>query len=339
MRWLFSLNTVLMCLTALALADGPPAARRDPTALGTPFDRYATTDKLGRTITFYVSHPPADGKPRPIVLFVQGSGASSVFRTREGKTSGGLQNLVRDAANGRARVLVVEKPGVQFGDDPANPGSAINARPEFRHEHTLPRWVEAVAAAVRAAHTLPDIDRTRTLVMGHSEGGIVSAHIAALEPAVTHVGILAGGGPTQLYDLIELARLGHMFAGAADTPEGRVKRVLDDWAKVQADPNSADKLWLGHPHRRWTSFLATSTLEGLLKSKARVFVSQGTEDKAVAVSGFEMLRAELLAKGRDVTAERLDGVDHSFRKAGEDAKNPGGMRAAFERVLGWFVGR
>src|SRR5689334_17676146 len=127
-----------VCLVAGAAGD--PAdrqdAHRDPERLGVPFDRYTTTDRLGRTITFYLAHAPQDAKgPRPVAVFVQGSGCSSVFRKREGKVYGGLQMLVRDAAKGRARVLVVEKPGVQFGDDPERPGSAENARPEFRREH------------------------------------------------------------------------------------------------------------------------------------------------------------------------------------------------------------
>jgi predicted esterase len=325
-------------LLAVGGAAAPQTARHDLDSLGVPFDRYTTTDHLGRTITFYLSQPPQGAaKPLPLAAFVQGSGATSVFRKREGKTLGGLQMLVRDAAKGRARVLIVEKPGVQFGDDPENPGSAQNARPEFRQEHTLPRWVEAVAAAVRAARTLPDIDRGRTLVVGHSEGGIVAAHVAAAEPAVTHVALLAGGGPTQLYDLAELARQGHFYQWVGADPEARVRRLYEDWAKVRADPDSAVQLWLGHPHRRWTTFLATSPLDGLLRSKARVYLAQGTEDKAVTVSGFEMLRAELIARGRDVTAERVDGGDHSFRRAGQDSRDPGGIRDVFGCVMEWFL--
>ena len=72
-------------------------------------------------------------------------------------------------------------------------------------EHTLPRWAEANAAALKAAWTLPGVDAGRTLVIGHSEGAIVAARVAADLPGVTHVASLAGGGPTQLFSLAELA--------------------------------------------------------------------------------------------------------------------------------------
>ena len=74
------------CLGVLAQAGGgpptpgaPPRAERDPAPLGVPFDRYTTADRLGRTITFYLSHvPQGAAQPLPLAVFVQGSGATSV---------------------------------------------------------------------------------------------------------------------------------------------------------------------------------------------------------------------------------------------------------------------
>jgi uncharacterized protein (TIGR03067 family) len=106
---------------------------------------------------------------------------------------------------------------------------------------------------------------------------------------------------------------------------------------VRADPESADRLWLGHPHRRWSSFLKTSTQEGLLASRAAVFLAQGTADTAVSVTGFDTLRAELLARGRDVTAERLEGLDHAFRKPGAPSGNIDGFREVLGRAADWFL--
>jgi pimeloyl-ACP methyl ester carboxylesterase len=175
------------------------------------------------------------------------------------------------------------------------------------------------------------------LVVGHSEGGIVAAHVAAADRQVTHVAVLAGGGPTQLFDLVELARQRSRPNEPPGAATARVDQFYKDWMKVFADPDNPDKLWLGHPYRRWSSFLRTSTLEGLLQSEARVYLAQGTTDKAVAVAGFDLLRAELAARGRDVTSERLEGYDHSFRKAGEPASSIDGMRDLLGRVVDWYL--
>jgi erythromycin esterase len=318
--------------------EGQYVPVRDGADLGVPFDRYTTRDSLGRTITFYLSRPPRGSTEKlPLAVFVQGSGCASVFSRKDGKTAGGLQNLLLAAGKGRLRVLVVEKPGVRFGDLPRQPGSAAEGTAEFRKEHVLPRWVEAVNAVVRAAQQVPGVDWSRALAVGHSEGGIVAAHLAAANRNVTHVALLAGGGPTQLFDLLELAARPRRAGEPAEEARARVRRVQEGWAAVRADPESADKLWLGHPHRRWTSFLKTSTQEGLLACRAAVFLAQGTADSSVSVTGFDALRAELLARGRDVTAERPEGYDHGFRKPGAAPDSVDGFREVLGRASDWFL--
>ena len=97
-------------LVALGVAaDGEPQAKPDPAELGIPFQRYTTTDSLGRTITFYLSRPPggASGAKLPVALIIQGSGCQSLFRKRGEMTFGGQQNLLLNAARGRVRIIAV----------------------------------------------------------------------------------------------------------------------------------------------------------------------------------------------------------------------------------------
>lgn len=317
-------------------AGGEPP-RAGEVIKGQPYRRCTTVDRFGRTIDFCVSEAEGDG-PLPLVVYIQGSGNQSNFCTvadgRIASTNGHI--FVQRAARGRARVVIVEKPGVAFLESPERPGSAESTSKEFLAEHTLERWAEAVSAAMRAAQRLPGIDATRTLVAGHSEGGLVACAVAARNPSVTHVVNLAGGGVTQLFDLIELARAGHMYGPASADPEERVRLLLEGWREVQADPMSTGRFWLGHPHRRWSTFLASSPLEELSGTSARVLLVQGVEDRAVSVASFDVLYAQLLAKGRDVTAWRLEGADHSFAVEGE---KPGeGFKRVMERMIDWYLG-
>lgn len=309
-----------------------------------PFVRYFTTDELGRRIVFYVAEPAAgDGTTKlPVVVYVQGSGSQSVF-TRVEKdgveragASGG-QGTVRLLAKDRAIVVIAEKPGVKFMDRPSQPGSGEEGSPEFREEHTLPRWSAAVSAAMKAAITLPRADPARVLIVGHSEGGLVACKVAADNPNVTHIATLAGGGATQLFDLIELARRGDLCGSKPRKPEECVQWLLAQWEDVLKSPDSADSFFLGHPHRRWTSFLATSPLEELKRTRAKVFVGQGTDDKAVYAPSADVLFATLKAAGRDVTYSRVPG-DHAFMVRGEDGKlNQEGWDEMHTRVLEWFL--
>jgi pimeloyl-ACP methyl ester carboxylesterase len=329
--------TVLLA-TALTLAAADASqAKLDPTALGSGFQRYTTTDSLGRTITFYLSSPGEQAAARlPVALLVQGSGCQSLFRKRDERVYGGQQNLLLEAAKGRVRVLAVEKPGVNYLDEAKRPGAAEGAAEEFLKEHTLPRWTAANRAALLAAWTLSDIDRSRTLLVGHSEGGIVVARLAAEMPEITHVASLAGGGPTQLFSLAESRAVPRANDQPGDAAR-RVQALYDEWSAIQKDPESTTRFWMGHPYRRWSSFLQTTVRDELLGTKARIFLAQGGRDNSVPPAGHDVLVAELRAKARDVTAERIDDADHGFSKPDQGAGSGAGMRELLGRVVDWFL--
>jgi len=328
------------CLLTLALLSSGQTPRLDADAmtLGIPFERYTVPDALGRTVTFYLSKASQNngGEKKPIALLVLGSGCQSLFQKRGELVYGGYQNILLHAANGRARVLVVEKPGVKYLDAPARPGSAQGAAEEFLKEHTLPRWATANVAALQAAWTLPGIDPAQTLVMGHSEGGLVVARVAAELPQVTHVASLAGGGPTQLFDQAELKSRPRADDKPGDA-DRRVRDFYEEWAQVQKNPESISQFWMGHPYRRWSSFLAHSVIVELLRTKAKVYLVQGTLDTSVSIKAHDVLVAELKARGRDVTEERMDGADHGFLTADMPKGSPAGMQNVFTRVLNWFL--
>ncbi len=304
-----------------------------------PYHRFFTQDAFHRRIVFYLSDEPEGTEPLPLVVYVHGSGGQSHFAEVNGRVEGrNGHSSIADAIKGRAHLLIVEKPGVNFLDAPSDAGGAARASEEFRAEHTLDRWTEAVRAAVEAARKLAQIRAGSILVIGHSEGGIVAAKLAADHRWITHVAVLAGGGPSQLFDLLTLARQGEFFQHISEDPDKREDYVLEQWRAIQADPQNSEKLFFGHPYRRWSSFLKTSTLEQLRKTDAKIYAAQGTQDRAVAWESFEFLRSELLAHGKDVTFDPIAGADHSFALSSSGPTSDG-WTALFQRILLWFLDR
>ena len=301
------------------------------------FERFFTKDKFRRKITFYLSKARSENEqPLPLVICIQGSGSQSVFMKINGKiVSGGTEAVALREYGDRVRVLVVEKPGVEFLVQPSRPGSSEEGSKEFNQEFSLSRWVEALNAATEAALTLPGIDHERILAMGHSEGAQVACALAAANAKITHVAALAGGGPTQLHDLIQFARRGDMY-DPNKTADQRVGDLLADWQRVLDNPLAHDQFVLGHSHLRWSSFLKVSPIETLRRSKALVYIAQGTRDTNSLPESAEMLYAELLAQGRDVTYERVEGGDHAFMT--EDDKTGAGWFATNAKVVRWFLG-
>lgn len=202
---------------AITVKDAGPVS-------GQPYERFATRDHFGRGITFYLSRVPQTSSPLPLVVYIQGSGCGSLFDRKDAKVFPKLGHATLvDVTRGKARVLIVEKPGVAFLEQTENCGQAS----EFNREHTLERWAEAVESALRAARTLGQVSSDRAAVIGHSEGGLVACRVARDLPGiVTHVVSMAGGGPSQLFDLIEFARRGAYFRNTSEEAAARVRRAL-----------------------------------------------------------------------------------------------------------------
>jgi pimeloyl-ACP methyl ester carboxylesterase len=323
------------CSAPTLEAANPRAEPITPVALrGQPYLRFTVRDDLGRRVTAYVSERTDPQATLPLAVYVQGSGCGSHFAQVGDRwvPRNGHMGLL-EAASGRFRVLIVEKPGVEPGDDPKTPRAAAGSA-VFRREHTLERWTEALLAAIRAARTLPGIDRTRLLVVGHSEGGVVACRLARMLPDVTHVAVLAGGGPSQLADLTALVRRGRFLASVSADPETRVAALRTTWEDILAHPDDANRMFLGHAYPRWASFLSTSPVEELSEVRwARVLVAQGLADDAVEPFTADVLAASLRVQGIDVTELLVPGADHSFALQGSPGRD--GWREVLGRVTDW----
>jgi pimeloyl-ACP methyl ester carboxylesterase len=311
--------TLLFC-SALAAVEGYPVGDK-------PFRRYVAEGRDGKRITFYLSTQQAPSHPVPLIVWIQGTGCSSQFVSVGGRMSRGLQGILYSVAGGRARILAVEKPGVEFLDDHPDDADVSACRPEFRVAFTLDRWATTIADAIQAAQKLPGVDASKTLVIGHSEGGIVAMRVSNVSPRVTHAASLSGGGPVYLFHLAEFMRSRQLNAE---------KEVYACWSDILKDPDSATKFCWGQTYRQWSSFMKTSVIAEALKSHVLLYFAHGTADTQQSIAGFDVLRAELAAKQRDAVFERIEGADHALDLPSQ--KVPEGLEAVFGRVVNWFLG-
>jgi pimeloyl-ACP methyl ester carboxylesterase len=310
---------LLFCSALVAAEDYPVGDK--------PFRRYIAEGRDGKHITFYLSTQQTPSHPVPLMVWVQGTGCSSQFVSDGKRMSRGMQGLLYSVARGRARVLAVEKPGVEFLDYPPDDSDARACRPEFLAGYTLDRWATTIADAIQAAQKLPGVDTSKTLVIGVSEGGIVAMRVSNVSPQVTHAASLSGGGPVYLFHIAEFMRSKGL------DPE---KEVYACWSDILKDPDSATKFCWGQTYRQWSSFMKTSVIAEALKSHALLYFAHGTADTQQAIAGFDVLRAELAAKQRDAVFERIEGADHALDLPNQQA--PEGLEAVFGRVVDWFLG-
>ena len=129
----------------------------------------------------------------------------------------------------------------------------------------------------------------------------IAAEPARVVPDPTDLGV-----PYRRYtttDLLSRTIAFYLSMALAEKPEARLPVVL--WIQIVAGrPNSL--VWPSWP-------LAPGLTAELLRSTARVYLAHGTNDAATPVTAFDLARAELAVRNRDVTTERLQGADHGFR--------------------------
>lgn len=298
--------------------------KKDPVP-GTPFFRFSLQDSFGRNITYY--RTVALNKKLPLAMFIQGSGCTSVFRRKDdGAITGGYQSVLNAVAKGRMNVMVVEKPEVQFLDFNDRPGQAIDCTERFNEEHTLDRWAEALNAALNGALSTDDVDATRVLVVGHSEGAISAAKLASNNKKVTHIGFLSGSGPTQLFDFVRQAQ-----------SETEVNSIYEQFRKIIKAPNESKQFVWGHPFKRWASFMTQTSTELLDRTEAKLFIVHGTKDQAVPIESFDSLTTDLFRKQRSFEMMRLEGANHSLNTP--EQTPPAGMQEVMEHLIVWAVGK
>lgn len=294
-----------------------------------PYDKYElNTDK--DTITFYLSVTSRKDS-LPLIVYVQGSGMNSLFETRNEQlvsTSGHMTWFI--AGQEKCRILIVEKPGVNF----LQTGASKN----FDEKFSLENWSNTIVNAINYVVQNEKIDNNKILLAGHSEGGVVVSRVAnSMKDHISNVAIMAGEGPSQLYSLYKLADDGTFFNTEAHnmpTSEDRISYVKEKWADILADPMNTEKKFWGFTYLRWSSFLQTSVMDELSDYSGKILIVQGTADKAVYPESAVVSYTSLLSKGRNVNLQEIENADHSFKILNDPEID--GWKMAIEKIINWF---
>ena len=166
---------------------------------------------------------------------------------------------------------------------------------------TTADFADDVRSAIGWLRTRPDVDPAKVYVIGHSEGGIIAPMVAATDPALAGIVLLAGTGKRgravlefQLRNLI----LGDTATPLAkrDSALAAVPRMLDSIAKSSA--------WMAF-------FFDHDPLATARRVRTPALVLQGATDQQVTPEQAELLGSALRAGGnRDVTVRVIPKTNH-----------------------------
>ena len=269
-----------------ALATPSPA----PTALPTPLPHFTSrevsfTSADGTMLAGTLTVPAGGRAPFAAVVFVHGSGPQDRDETI-GPNPVFLQ-LSNALSNAGYAVLRYDKRGIgkSGGRDTAG---------------TRTELLADVTAAYQFAREQPQVDAKRIYLLGHSEGGELVPTVAAQNPSVAGIILMAPPALPLWKVLMEQAL-------ATSTPDQRAAMQAKELALFDAARGANDRT------RAWlrTSMDVDPTVD-IARVHAPILILQGEADAQVSPADLPRLTKAARAANHDVTVHTFSNDNHLF---------------------------
>jgi hypothetical protein len=302
--------------------DAEPAAPREPPGYADP-DRFDESDvTLGTgplAVPGTLSLPLAPG-PHPALVLLGGSGPED----RDGSIgrSKPLKDLAWGLASRGVAVLRFDK--------------VTHAHPDLVSENraftVADEYLPDALAAIGLLQGHPSVDRARVFVAGHSLGGTVAPRVAAAEPSVAGLVLLAGGAePLQWAAVRQISYLASLAPATAAASQPGIDALTAQARKVDSPGLSTEtpdaELPFGVPAPYWLDLRGydpVAVAAGL--GQPMLLVQGGRDYQATVADDLSRWRAGL-GERPDVTI-RVYPADNHFFFPGRGPSSPAELAAA-----------
>jgi dipeptidyl aminopeptidase/acylaminoacyl peptidase len=184
--------------------------------------------------------------------------------------------------------------------------------------------IDEVLAAVALLRTTAGIDASRLFILGHSLGGMLAPRIAARDPGIAGVVILAGS-TRPLHDILiaqheYLARLDGSVTPDEEKRLADLRRDLAAVSALSAADQTSPRLILGAPPSYWLDLRAYDPVATARRLTRPMLILQGGRDYQVTMEDFHGWEAALSDRA-DVRIQVFPSLNHLF-VAGEGTPTP-----------------
>jgi hypothetical protein len=257
---------------------------------------------------------PHRSGPLPAVVLLAGSGPLDRDETI------GPNKPFKDLAWGLASrgVAVLRFDKVTYAH-----GGEVRANAEFTlTDEYVPQAIDAIGLLRRH----PSVDPARIFVAGHSLGGTVAPRVAAAEPAVAGLIVLAGGAQPLHWVIVRQIRyLASLDPGTAAASEPAIDALTRQAQLVDSPELSpstpARELPLGTPARYWLDLRGYDPAAAAAALGRPMLVLQGGRDYQ-ATAADDLARWQAALAGHPDVAIRVFPADNHFFFAGSGPSTP-----------------
>jgi dienelactone hydrolase len=215
-----------------------------------------------------------------------------------------LKDLAWGLASRGVAVARFDKVGFAHSDVVGEPGFTMTRE-----------YVPHAVAAARLLRQQPTVDPARVFVLGHSLGGRVAPRIAAAEPLIAGMVILAGDTQPMHHSAVRVAR--HLAAANPDSVPGaaleslvRQATRIDRAEFTAATP--ASELLFGWPASYWMDLLHDDPVATAASLDRPMLILQGGRDYQVTLADDLPRWQAALAHRPDVSIHVFPADDHLF---------------------------
>lgn len=266
---------------------------------------------MGHTLAATLTRPRSTTSRVPVVITISGSGGQERDEAIPGVQGYRPFRQIADTL-GRHGIAVL-----RFDDRGVGASDGDHATATSRD------FADDVRALVAWARAHPSLDPSRVLLLGHSEGGLIAPLVAADDPRLAGIALLAG--PAYSGARIIAFQQRSAIAQQHPTAFAAQRDSLFRTAQAELERTARDAPWL-------REFLTYDPLPTAARVRVPVLVLQGDTDLQVTPEQADTLAATLRAAGNPrVTLRRLPRTNHLFQRDANGA--PSGYGALIDRRM------
>ena len=259
---------------------------------------------------------------RPTVVLISGAGAHD----RNGYT---LRN--RRKHNDAFRTLSARLTALGFAVVRYDKIGTGRSTGDYTATATTATLAEDVAAIVAQLRRRPDVDPARITLLGHSEGGAIASRVAADDPGIHGVVLLAAPAWTGR------RIMSYQFRLAAERQSRTVSYTSADLIEAHLAADASERL----TSEAWYPFfLDHDPLPAVKRLTMPVLILQGERDEAVLFEqAYELAEAARESGNADVTLQLLPEMGHAFVAQGTRGDPPPVSEHVWTLIEHWLCAR
>jgi alpha-beta hydrolase superfamily lysophospholipase len=266
----------------------------------------------GHLLAATLTRPRAHTGGLPAVITISGSGAQERDEALPGVEGYRPFRQIADTL-GRRGIAVLRFDDRGTGESTGD-HAAATSRDFARDVQTLVAWLR----------TQPDIDPDRIALVGHSEGGLIAPLVAADDPRLAGIALLAGPAYTgaRIIAFQQRSAINQTYPSLGAAARDSMLRV----AQLQLDSTARRSPWIAE-------FLQHDPIPTARRVRdVPVLIMQGETDLQVTAEQADLLGAAFREAGnRDVSVHRLANTNHLFQH--DTSGVPSGYATLPDRTL------